>query len=129
MLPKYQKIRYGFPPHVLHPPEEGKEQEPIPVQHGERVIVEVLPPPEPEPQLNENKDIQEENKMDVAGAMGGEVKSSVQETSKENKTDQSPMDGKIIIVVVFIVFLPLFACVFNRLLACLRSLLILSLKL
>lgn len=79
---------------MLNPPEEGKEQDPIPVQHGEKVMVEVLPPPEPEPQPNENKDIQEENKMDIAGAMGGESRSNVKETSEDKKTDQSPMDGK-----------------------------------
>lgn len=79
---------------MLNPPEEGKEQDPIPIQHGERVMVEALPPPEPEPQPDKKNDIQEESKMDVAGAMGGEGMSSVEETSKENRTDQSPMDGK-----------------------------------
>lgn len=91
--PKEQKIRFGFPPRVLHPPEAGKEEEPIPVQHGERVMVEVLPPPEPQPK--EDWDVPEENKMDVAGAVGGEGKVGDGGAAKDTKTEASPMDGKI----------------------------------
>ena len=37
-------IRYGFPPHELQPPEEGHENDPVPLQHGDRVMVEHLKP-------------------------------------------------------------------------------------
>ncbi|XP_013409530.1 deubiquitinating protein VCIP135 [Lingula anatina] len=40
--PTSQRIRYGFPPRELHPPEDGKEEEPLPLQHGDRVTVEIL---------------------------------------------------------------------------------------
>lgn len=42
-----QKIRHGFPPRELHPPESGKENDPVPLQHGDKVMVEQLHPPEP----------------------------------------------------------------------------------
>ena len=44
-----QKIRHGFPPRELHPPECGKEDDPVPLQHGDKVMVEQLLPPEPDP--------------------------------------------------------------------------------
>uniref|UniRef100_A0A8C5PTD0 Deubiquitinating protein VCPIP1 n=1 Tax=Leptobrachium leishanense TaxID=445787 RepID=A0A8C5PTD0_9ANUR len=37
-----QCIRYGFPPKELLPPKDGAENEPVPLQHGDRVTVEVL---------------------------------------------------------------------------------------
>ncbi|XP_006006858.1 deubiquitinating protein VCPIP1 [Latimeria chalumnae] len=37
-----QCIRYGFPPKELLPPKEGMENDPVPLQHGDRVTVEVL---------------------------------------------------------------------------------------
>uniref|UniRef100_A0A4W3GDQ5 Deubiquitinating protein VCPIP1 n=2 Tax=Callorhinchus milii TaxID=7868 RepID=A0A4W3GDQ5_CALMI len=37
-----QCIRYGFPPKELHPPKEGRENEALPLQHGDRVSVEIL---------------------------------------------------------------------------------------
>ncbi|XP_077979065.1 deubiquitinating protein VCPIP1-like [Glandiceps talaboti] len=40
-----QKIKFGFPPKELKPPEDGKEDEPIPLQHGDKVVVEILPDP------------------------------------------------------------------------------------
>lgn len=40
--------RYGFPPRELHPPDEGHEEDPVPVQHGDRVMVEHLKPVVPE---------------------------------------------------------------------------------
>ncbi|EDO31070.1 predicted protein, partial [Nematostella vectensis] len=43
--PEHQKIRYGFPPRTLSPPEEGNEGEAVPIQHGDRVMVEVIIPP------------------------------------------------------------------------------------
>ena len=36
--------RYGFPPRELHPPAEGHEEDPVPLQHGDRVMVEHLKP-------------------------------------------------------------------------------------
>lgn len=40
--------RYGFPPRELHPPDEGHEEVPVPLQHGDRVMVEHLKPVVPE---------------------------------------------------------------------------------
>ena len=40
--------RYGFPPRELHPPDEGHEEDPVPLQHGDRVMVEHLKPVIPE---------------------------------------------------------------------------------
>ena len=40
-----QRIKYGFPPKELKPPAEGKEEEPLPLQHGDRITVEVLADP------------------------------------------------------------------------------------
>ncbi|XP_053322977.1 deubiquitinating protein VCPIP1 isoform X2 [Spea bombifrons] len=42
-IPPYlQCIRYGFPPKELLPPMDGMENEPVPLQHGDRVTVEIL---------------------------------------------------------------------------------------
>ncbi|KAM9307851.1 deubiquitinating protein VCPIP1 [Gastrophryne carolinensis] len=42
-IPPYlQCIRYGFPPRELLPPKDGMENEPVPLQHGDRVTVEIL---------------------------------------------------------------------------------------
>ena len=38
-----QRIRVGFPPKTLDPPMEGEEGTIIPLQHGDKVAVEVLP--------------------------------------------------------------------------------------
>ncbi|XP_041103412.1 deubiquitinating protein VCPIP1 isoform X2 [Polyodon spathula] len=43
--PALQCIRYGFPPKELSPPKEGAENEPVPLQHGDRVTVETLKGP------------------------------------------------------------------------------------
>ena len=43
-------VRCGFPPRELHPPDDGHEEEPVPLQHGERVMVEHLKPVVPEEQ-------------------------------------------------------------------------------
>lgn len=40
--------RYGFPPRELHPPDKGHEEDPVPLQHGDRVMVEHLKPIVPE---------------------------------------------------------------------------------
>ncbi|KAI8501465.1 Deubiquitinating protein VCIP135 [Branchiostoma belcheri] len=40
-----QRIRYGFPPRPLAPPKPGMEGEPVPLQHGDKVTVDILPPP------------------------------------------------------------------------------------
>ncbi|XP_030016558.1 deubiquitinating protein VCIP135-like [Sphaeramia orbicularis] len=37
-----QCIRYGFPPKELPPPKDGEENEPVALQHGDRVTVEIL---------------------------------------------------------------------------------------
>ncbi|XP_037538378.1 deubiquitinating protein VCIP135 isoform X2 [Nematolebias whitei] len=44
--PPQQSIRYGFPPKELLPPKDGKENEPVALQHGDRVTVEILRGPE-----------------------------------------------------------------------------------
>lgn len=41
-----QCIRYGFPPKELAPPRDGEENEPLVLQHGDRVTVEILKGPE-----------------------------------------------------------------------------------
>ncbi|XP_028987095.2 deubiquitinating protein VCPIP1 [Betta splendens] len=41
-----QCIRYGFPPRELLPPKDGEENEPVALQHGDRVTVEILRGPE-----------------------------------------------------------------------------------
>ncbi|MGH0128834.1 UNVERIFIED_CONTAM: hypothetical protein FKN15_036380 [Acipenser sinensis] len=43
--PALQCIRYGFPPKELSPPKEGMENEPVLLQHGDRVTVEILKDP------------------------------------------------------------------------------------
>ncbi|CAH1785484.1 unnamed protein product [Owenia fusiformis] len=46
-IPKHrQKIRSGFPPKVLQAPDENHQMEPLALQHGDRVSVEILPDPE-----------------------------------------------------------------------------------
>ncbi|XP_067110054.1 deubiquitinating protein VCPIP1 isoform X2 [Osmerus mordax] len=44
--PAQQCIRYGFPPKELCPPKDGEENEPVALQHGDRVTVEILRGPE-----------------------------------------------------------------------------------
>ncbi|XP_035490011.1 deubiquitinating protein VCPIP1 [Scophthalmus maximus] len=44
--PAQQCIRYGFPPKELVPPKGGEEKEPVALQHGDRVTVEILRGPE-----------------------------------------------------------------------------------
>ncbi|KAK6490979.1 deubiquitinating protein VCIP135-like [Huso huso] len=46
--PDLQCIRYGFPPKELSPPKEGMENEPVPLQHGDRVTLETLKDPRQE---------------------------------------------------------------------------------
>lgn len=42
-IPSYlQCIRYGFPPKELLPPKNGMENEPVPLQHGDRITIEIL---------------------------------------------------------------------------------------
>ena len=94
IIPKDQKIRYGFPPRLLQPPEESKEQEPIPIQHGDRITVEVLPPPQPIATFQGEEEMQEDNvKGFLAGATSEEgvdkTKESIEETNQA-----STMDGK-----------------------------------
>ena len=42
--PAQQKIRYGFPPRELLPPDPDHQDEPVPLQHGDRVTVDCLRP-------------------------------------------------------------------------------------
>ncbi|KAI3374127.1 hypothetical protein L3Q82_005988 [Scortum barcoo] len=44
--PAQQCIRYGFPPKELMPPKDSEENEPVALQHGDRVTVEILRGPE-----------------------------------------------------------------------------------
>ncbi|XP_069477235.1 deubiquitinating protein VCPIP1 [Ambystoma mexicanum] len=42
-IPPYlQSIRYGFPPKELLPPKHGMENEAVPLQHGDRITIEIL---------------------------------------------------------------------------------------
>lgn len=45
--PEQQCIRYGFPPRGLAPPPEGEENQPVALQHGDRVTVEIKQGPAP----------------------------------------------------------------------------------
>uniref|UniRef100_UPI00358E74BB deubiquitinating protein VCPIP1 isoform X2 n=1 Tax=Myxine glutinosa TaxID=7769 RepID=UPI00358E74BB len=40
--PELQRLRHGFPPQELLPPAQNDEGQPLPLEHGERIIVEVL---------------------------------------------------------------------------------------
>ncbi|KAK1172751.1 hypothetical protein AOXY_G5409 [Acipenser oxyrinchus oxyrinchus] len=51
--PDLQCIRYGFPPKELSPPIEGMENEPVPLQHGDRVTLEILKDPRQEEEEEE----------------------------------------------------------------------------
>ncbi|XP_006634063.2 deubiquitinating protein VCPIP1 [Lepisosteus oculatus] len=44
--PAQQCIRYGFPPKELLPPGAGREDEPVPLQHGDRVTLEAVRDPQ-----------------------------------------------------------------------------------
>lgn len=70
--------RYGFPPHELHPPVEGHEEDPVPLQHGDRVMVEHLKPVVPE-------EIPPDVVMSEVKAQGGESSAS---SEAEGKSDQ-----------------------------------------
>ncbi|MBN3286228.1 VCIP1 protein, partial [Polyodon spathula] len=54
--PALQCIRYGFPPKELSPPKEGAENEPVPLQHGDRVTVETLKGPREEEEEEEEEE-------------------------------------------------------------------------
>ena len=41
------KLRHGFPPRELGPHKDGEEELPLPLQHGDRLTVEIAPEPEP----------------------------------------------------------------------------------
>lgn len=77
------RIRCGFPPRELHPPDDGHEEEPVPLQHGERVMVEHLKPVVPEEQppdvvMSELKDQGDE----------GNASSETSGSAAEAKTNQ-----------------------------------------
>lgn len=38
-----QKIRVGFPPKLLEPPADGKQEEIVHLNHGDKIALEVLP--------------------------------------------------------------------------------------
>ncbi len=40
-----QRIKYGFPPRDLQPPPEGQEGDLVPLQHGDRLTIQILPEP------------------------------------------------------------------------------------
>lgn len=44
--PPRQCIRHGFPPRELRPPQDGEDNEPVGLQHGDRVTVEILKGPD-----------------------------------------------------------------------------------
>ena len=70
--------RYGFPPCELHPPDEGREEDPVPLQHGDRVMVEHLKPVVPE-------QIPPDVVMSEVNMQGGESSAS---SEAEAKSDQ-----------------------------------------
>ncbi|XP_056913214.1 deubiquitinating protein VCPIP1 isoform X1 [Takifugu flavidus] len=51
--PEQQCIRFGFPPKGLASPREGEENEPVALQHGDRVTVEILKGPDKSPAPSE----------------------------------------------------------------------------
>nr|KAG5695436.1 hypothetical protein BaRGS_033561 [Batillaria attramentaria] len=40
-----QKLKLGFPPQELKPPAEGEEENIVPIHHGDKILLEVLPEP------------------------------------------------------------------------------------
>lgn len=38
-----QKIRVGFPPKLLEAPPEGKDRKVVPLHHGDKIALEILP--------------------------------------------------------------------------------------
>ena len=70
--------RYGFPPRELHPPDEGHEGDPVPLQHGDRVMVEHLRPVVPE-------EMPPDVVMSEVNVPGGESSAS---SEAEAKSDQ-----------------------------------------
>lgn len=43
VLPRQQKLRIGFPPHELKPPPPGEENKMVPIVHGDKISLEILP--------------------------------------------------------------------------------------
>ena len=70
--------RYGFPPRELHPPDEGHDEDPVPLQHGDRVMVEILKPVVPE-------QVPPDVVMSEVTVQGGESSAS---SEAEAKSDQ-----------------------------------------
>lgn len=79
--PEQQLIRYGFPPKGLAAPREGEENEPVALQHGDRVTVEILkgldnqgPAPSEARSLHEAKS---EDAVTAGRASGRELQESI----------------------------------------------------
>ena len=82
--------RYGFPPRELHPPDEGHDEDPVPLQHGDRVMVEHLKPVVPE-------QIPPDVVMSEVNVQGGESSAS---SEAEAKSDQQRQGYNLINIVV-----------------------------
>ncbi|KAE8598926.1 hypothetical protein XENTR_v10016992 [Xenopus tropicalis] len=80
--PHLQSIRYGFPPKELVPPKEGLENEPVPLQHGDRVTVEILKGKE-KPQPNMSHSVHEVTEDDAAMSSNSVSKELQEQIDKE----------------------------------------------
>ncbi|XP_068722589.1 deubiquitinating protein VCPIP1-like [Montipora capricornis] len=77
------RIRYGFPPRELHPPNEGLEEDPLPLQHGDRIMVEHLKPPVPEEQTPDV--VMSELKAQEGGVSDSHESSAQDEAEKQRQ--------------------------------------------
>ncbi|XP_070565133.1 LOW QUALITY PROTEIN: deubiquitinating protein VCPIP1-like [Ptychodera flava] len=90
-----QKLKYGFPPRDLKAPEEGKDDEPVPLQHGDKVMIEILPDPnEPKEQP---MDTQQEESYDPSRqgrqAWSGETSTAHQDLSSTSSELMQGMEN------------------------------------
>lgn len=58
--PAQQKLRRGFPPQELRAPAEGEEDQILPISHGDKILLEILPA-EPAPTASTSASSQDEN--------------------------------------------------------------------
>ena len=76
------RFRYGFPPRELHPPNEGLEEDPLPLQHGDRIMVEHLKPSVPEEQT---PDVVMSELKAQEGGVSDSHESSVQDEAEKQR--------------------------------------------
>ncbi|KAM4552244.1 deubiquitinating protein VCPIP1 [Odontesthes bonariensis] len=82
--PAQQCVRHGFPPKELLPPKDGEENEPVALQHGDRVTVEILRGPEdkspaltPITRASSSHSVRSEDGVTPGGTSGRELQDSI----------------------------------------------------